>query len=170
VYCLIVIDFQERLVKHIEGIEDILRNTKKLVKACKIFGIPILVTEQVKLGKTVLSEVLDSKTFEKTSFSCVRCEDFYKTLKSLNPKACILTGIETHICVLQTALDLLRDGYDVFVAVDCTGSRRGFEKDVAIQRMISEGVKVSTAESLIYEIMGDAIYERFKDILKIVKE
>jgi len=170
--CLIVIDFQEKLAKHIHGIDEIVKNSRKLIKACKVFGIPILLTEQMKLGETIpeIKDVLDVKPIQKLSFSCLRCQEFYEEFKKINPKKCIVIGIEAHICVLQTALDLLKEGCEVYVALDCIGSRKAYDKDVAIQRLIAEGVKPATAESLIYEIMETAEHEKFKEILQIVKE
>ncbi len=169
---LIIIDFQEKLAPHIVGIDRIIANSRKLIRACKVFGIPMLVTEQKKLGNTVddIRELLDVEPIQKISFSCCGSEEFMKKLKSLNRKTCILIGIEAHICILQTALDLMREGYEVYVALDCIGSRNELDKDVAIQRMIKEGVIPATAESLIFEILQTAEAEEFKEILKIVKE
>lgn len=169
---LIVIDMQEKLAPHIEGIDQILKSTRKLVKAMKIFGVPVIATEQIKLGRTVdeIGELLDGKVVEKTTFSCFRNDEFRRRLEELSPDRVMLTGIETHICVLQTALDLKNAGYDVYVVADCTGSRRGYDRDVALMRMRDEGVKLTTSESLIYEIMESAEHPAFKDVLKIVKE
>ncbi len=168
---LVVIDFQEKLARHIEGIDDIVEKSSKLIRACKLLGIPIILTEQKNLGNTVeaIRELVDSKPIQKLSFSCLKCDEFYREFKRINPKRCILIGIEAHICILQTALDLLREGCEVYVAVDCIGSRNGFDKEIAIQRMSLEGVKLTTAESMIYEIMQTAEHERFKEILQIVK-
>ncbi|ADB57321.1 hydrolase [Archaeoglobus profundus] len=170
-HCLIVIDFQERLVKHIQNVEDIINNSIKLIKAYKVFGLPILITEQKKLGGTigVIKDLIDVKPIQKMSFSCLRCEEFYREFKRLSPKRVALIGIEAHICILQTALDLLKEGCEVYVAVDCIGSRKQIDKDVAVLRMMQEGVKLCTAESLIYEIMKTAEHEKFKEILEIVK-
>ncbi len=169
---LVLIDFQERLAPHIEGIDEVLRACRKLIRACRVMGIPIIATEQVKLGETVsdIRELVDLNPIKKVTFSCCGSEEFLKALKDTGRDLCVLTGIEAHICVLQTALDLIKMGYEVFVAVDCIGSRRGFEKEVAVKRMISEGVKVTTAESFIYEAMRSADVDFFKDVLKIVKE
>ena len=169
---LIVIDFQERLAPHISGIDNIVKNSRKLIKACKIFGIPIIVTEQRKLGNTIkeIKELLDSEPIQKITFSCVREETFKEKIKNLNKNIFILIGIEAHICILQTALDLIREGYTVYVPFDCVGSRNDFDKEVALQRMIKEGVIPATAESIIFEMLQTAEAEEFKDILKIVKE
>ena len=169
---LIVIDFQEKLVPHISGIGSIIKNSRKLIKACKIFGVPIILTEQKKLGSTIkdIKEILDLEPIQKITFSCVKEETFKEKIKNLNKNIFILIGIEAHICILQTALDLIREGYTVYVPFDCVGSRNDFDKEVALQRMIKEGVIPATAESIIFEMLQTAEAEEFKDILKIVKE
>jgi len=167
---LVVIDLQEKLAPHIVGIEDIIKNTKKLVEFCKISGIPIVVTEQRKLGATVrdIRELVDVEPIEKVSFSCWGEEEFRKAVEGF--ERCVLTGIETHICVLQTALDMLEEGYEVHVALDCTGSRKEFDRDVAIRRMELEGIIPTTAETFMYEYARSADVEYFKEMLRIVKE
>ncbi len=169
---LIVIDMQERLAPHIEGIGQILKNTEKLVRAIKILEIPVLATEQIKLGKTVneIGKFLDGEVIKKATFSCFRNDEFRRKLEGLSPDRIMLTGIETHICVLQTALDLKDAGYDVYVVADCTGSRRGYDRDVALMRMRDEGVKIATSESLIYEIVESAEHPAFRSVLEIVKD
>ena len=169
---LVIIDFQERLAPHIAGIDRIVKNSVKLIKACKTFGIPMIVTEQKKLGKTIdeIEKLLDIKPIQKSSFSCLREEEFANKLKDTKRCVCILIGIEAHICILQTALDLIKEGYIVYVPLDCIGSRNEFDKDVAIRRMVKEGVIPTTAETLIFEILQTAEAEEFKEILKIVKE
>jgi len=168
---LIIIDFQERLARHIAGIEEIVRNVVKLIRACKILGIPMILTEQVKLGETVeeIRRLVDAAPIIKSSFSCAGCREFNARLEELRPEKCILTGIEAHICVLQTALDLRERGYEVQVAVDCVGSRRELDKRVAIWRMCLMGVIPTTSETAIYELLKTADHERFKEVLEIVK-
>jgi nicotinamidase-related amidase len=170
-YLLLVIDFQERLLRHIHGSDDVLRNAVKLIRACKILGVPIILTEQIKLGETV-KEVREATGVEpilKSSFSCVKCEQVRASLEEVRPSTVILAGIEAHICILQTALDLLELGYKVYIPVDCIGSRRPLDKEVAVQRMISAGAIPTTWESLVYEMLGSAEHEKFREILGIVK-
>lgn len=168
---LVVVDFQEKLAPHIEGIDDILKSVVKLIKALKVLKIPVLVTEQIKLGKTVdiVADVVESEAIEKTTFSCFKNREFRRRLEGLNTDRVILAGIEAHICVLQTAIDLKKAGYEVYVAADCIGSRRSYDKDIAIMRMQSEGIKLTTSESIIYEITESAEHPAFKEILEIVK-
>jgi len=170
-YLLLVIDFQERLLKHIHGSDDVLRSAVKLIRACRVLGVPIILTEQIKLGETV-REVKGAAGVEpilKSSFSCVKCEQVRGSLEKIGPKMVILAGIEAHICILQTALDLLELGYRVYIPVDCIGSRRPIDKEVAVQRMISAGAIPTTWESLVYEMLGSAEHEKFREILEIVK-
>lgn len=170
-YLLLVIDFQERLLKHIHGADEILKNAVKLIKACKILGIPIILTEQIKLGGTVkeIREIAGVEPIVKSSFSCVRCEAIRKTLEEIKPERTILAGIEAHICILQTALDLLGLGHSVYIPLDCIGSRRPLDKEVAVERMIRAGVIPATWESLVYEVLRSAEHEKFHEILEIVK-
>ena len=170
---LIVVDFQEKLVPHIGGIDEVLKNAKKLAKACRIFELPVIVTEQKKLGNTV-KEIGDAlgefEPVEKLTFSCAREKKFVERLEEANGKVCVLTGIEAHICIAQTALDLLKMGYDVHVVVDAIGSRKELDKEVAVQRMVAAGVTPTTAEMVMYELLKSAEAKEFKDILRIVKE
>ena len=168
---LVVVDFQEKLSPHIEGIDCILKNAVKLIKASKALKIPILVTEQIKLGKTVdaVADVVDGKAIKKTTFSCFKNKEFKKKLEDIKADRVILIGIEAHICILQTAIDLKKAGYKVYVAADCTGSRKSYDKEIAIMRMQSEGIKLTTSESMIYELIESAEHPAFKEILEIVK-
>ncbi len=169
---LVVIDFQERLAPHIVGIDRIVKNSRKIVKTCRVLGIPILATEQIKLGKTIneIAELLNDKPILKSSFSCCGERTFVEALENMKANRCVLIGIETHICVLQTALDLLEMGYEVHVAFDCTGSRKEFDRDVAFRRMELAGVVPTTAETFIFENLKTAEAKEFKKILGIIKE
>lgn len=170
-YLLLVIDFQEKLLRHIYGYEEVLRNAVKLIRACRILGIPVVMTEQIKLGETVeeVREAAGVEPIQKSSFSCVRCGPAREALEKLNPERLILTGIEAHICILQTALDLLKMGYGVYIPVDCIGSRKPLDKEVAVQRMIHAGAIPTTWETMVYEILETAEHRKFRDILELVK-
>ncbi len=163
---LVVIDFQERIAKHIKGIEKVLKNTRKLIKAFEIFGMPIIYTKQINLGETVFGK----DAIEKSSFSCWREEKFVEEVEKIGSNGVIITGIETHICVIQTAMDMKKAGYDVEVAIDCTGSRDEEQKKIAIERMKQEGIKLTSSEMVIYSVMKDANHPKFKDILPLIKE
>lgn len=168
---MLVIDFQEKLLKHIHGAENILRNAVKLIKACRILGIPIMLTEQIKLGSTVkeVREAAGVEPISKSSFSCVKCKQIREALEEIKPERIILAGIEAHICILQTSLDLLKLGYDVYILLDCIGSRRPLDKEAAVRRMLGAGAIPATWEALVYEVLESAEHEKFREILEIVK-
>lgn len=170
---LVVVDVQEKLAPHISGIDEILKNSRKLIKACRIFGLPVIVTEQKKLGNTVeeIREVLgEFKPVEKMTFSCAREGKFVEELEKTGRRVCILMGIEAHICIAQTAMDLIEMGYDVQVVVDAIGSRNELDKEIAVQKMIVAGAIPTTTEMVMYELLKSAEAKEFKDILKLVKE
>ena len=135
--------------------------------------IPIFFSEQYPngLGLTidkVLKKLLSCKAhkFEKTSFSCFPTLDAGQLLKS---NQVILIGIETHICVLQTAMDLKGKGFEVFVVVEAVGSRKIYDKDFAIKRMINYGIQVVTFEMMLFELLRDSKNKHFKNLSKLVK-
>ncbi len=168
------IDVQERLFPFISNNEELEKNLVTLVKGLKIHNVPILVNEQYKkgLGETIpsLKELVsDYPHFEKITFSCCGQEDGLVKLKSLGKKYVILAGIETHVCVLQTALDLLAEGFVPVLVVDCVNSRKEVDKQMAVERMIQSGVIPTTYESLLFELTLSSKNENFKDISKLVK-
>jgi nicotinamidase-related amidase len=167
---LLIVDFQERLFPKIENRESIIKKMSELLKVMKIFNVPIIHTEQIKLGDTISDLSFQKDAIQKVTFSCIKNKVFENTLKKINRKNCILTGIETHICILQTALDLLSTGYSVFLPIDCIGSRNNYDHKTAIQRLVPQGVIPTTAETIIYEILKSADTKEFKQILTIIKE
>ncbi|XOB61778.1 hydrolase [Campylobacterota bacterium DY0563] len=173
--CVFVqVDVQERLFPHIADNEELEKNLLILVKGLKLHEIPIIVNEQYKkgIGETIASlrELTDSYPhFEKTTFSCCGQEDSLATIKATGKKFVILAGIETHVCVLQTALDLLEEGLQPVLVTDCVNSRKAKDKDMAIQRLIQAGVIPTTYESLLFELTVNAKHPVFKEISKLVK-
>ncbi|HEX55312.1 MAG: hydrolase [Candidatus Altiarchaeales archaeon] len=172
---LIAIDIQERLSPHISNINEILPRIKKLLRVWRIFKLNILITEQEKLGETLgeIRDILwsnDIPVIRKTYFSCARDSKFLHELKRINPSQIVLIGIEAHICVLQTALDLIEEGYEVHIVLDAIGSRNENDKKVAIDKMTIAGAIPTTTEIIIYELLKSSRDEHFKEILKIVKE
>ncbi len=173
--CLFVqVDVQEKLFPHILNKEELEKNLVTLVKGLKLHKIPIIVNEQYKkgIGETIpsLRELVDDYPhFEKTTFSCCGNKDGLEAIKLINKKFVILAGIETHICVLQTALDLLEENLQPIVVTDCVNSRKQNDKDVAIQRLIQAGVIPTTYESLLFELTVNAKNPVFKEISKLVK-
>ncbi len=162
--CLVVIDFQEKIAKHVENFEEVKKNIEKMIRAFEVFGKKIVYTKQIKLGEPIFGD----KAIEKDTFSCYKNKKFVEQIKDCD--RILITGIEAHICVLQTAMELKQAGYDVVVMADCISSRKRKDMDIAVMRMMQEGIKLSTFESIVYEILGSANSEHFKEILKIVKE
>jgi len=172
--CLIVIDVQERFRSVIHGFGEMAENAKKLIRAFRIFDIPVIVTEQnpEKLGRTIRelsNELGDFEPVEKLHFSCFGEADFAEELAKLGRKQIVLCGIEAHICVLKTALEGLKKGYEIHVASDAVSSRRQTDKDFALRRMSQSGVFLTTSESLIFQLMERAGTEEFRKVKDIVK-
>ncbi|CAI2380240.1 unnamed protein product [Moneuplotes crassus] len=168
-------DIQVKMAKLIPNLETVAHNASRLAKAAKIFNIPIIVTEQYikAFGETypeITSEYpVDQKSYEKTVFSMLT-EEVEGDLSKLGVSTVVLYGIEAHVCIQQTALDLLEKGYNVFVLTDTLLSSREIERSTAIVRMTQAGVQMTTLESALFEIMKSSKHEEFKNILEIVKD
>ncbi len=170
---LIIMDIQEKLINVIPGKEEIVWNVQRLADACKIFNASIQITEQnpYKLGKTVssLGGIDNKNIYNKMDFSCYSCKELIKNLKSNSTENIIITGIETHICILQSCLDFLVAGRNVFIPVDCVGSRNKIDHDTALRRLELSGATLTSAETVIFELCKTANNKMFKDISKIIK-
>jgi nicotinamidase-related amidase len=170
----IVVDIQERLLPHIHESDIILRNCMKLIEGLKILSVPIIITQQYTrgLGPTVQSIVQMFSEFryiEKISFSCQDEPAFRNELALLGKTDIIICGIESHVCVLQTCLDLLEAGMRPVIVEDCVSSRKPDDKLVSIERMRQEGARITSKESLLFELMRVAGNETFRSISGIVK-
>lgn len=170
----VVVDVQERLFPHIYDHEQLEQNLVKLIQGVKILGLPLIVTQQYTrgLGPTIpaVAEAVGEFTpLEKLTFSCCGDQGFMDAVKALGRKHILLMGIEAHVCVLQTALDLLEQGFQPVVIEDCISSRRLNDKRVALRRMIQEGVMLSTYESILFELCMVAGTDQFKAISRLVK-
>lgn len=171
---LLIIDVQEKLVNTLDK-DIIVKRTASLTNAAKILGIPILVTEQYPkgLGSTVsqvkqnLSE--NTKIFEKTSFSALKEPGFTEILKTYNKKQIVICGIETHICVHQTASDLIAEGYEVYIVKDACASRNKYEFKQGIERMQENGANISCLEIVLFEWLKNAKHPNFKEIQALIK-
>jgi len=171
---LCVVDIQEKLLPHISNHQQVVKQSSMLIEAARMLGIPLVVSEQVPraLGPTVpqTKEHLQGiGIIEKTSFSCMACEDYEKVLETIGRKTLVLCGIEAHVCIMLTALEALEKGYNVAVAADAVGSRTDANCQLAIARMRQEGVTVTSAEMTIMEWTGGATHPRFREIIKLVK-
>ncbi len=174
---LLVIDVQEKLMPVIDGHQEIAHNIDRLVRGCKILDVPPLLTEQyVKgLGPTIPSikrafeETSGYEPIEKNCFSGYGCAELVTELRLLQRKQAIVAGVETHVCVYQTVVDLLANGYEVTIVADAMGSRAASNKDVAIRRMVSEGAKLSSTEMALFEMLVNAGTDEFREIAKLIK-
>ena len=170
----VIVDIQEKLFPHMHDGDIILRNCQKLIEGMKILDVPMIVTQQYTqgLGPTLPAIVKlfpDFTYVEKISFSCCEEPFFNIGIQSLGKDDIILCGIESHVCILQTCLDLLADGKKPIVVEDCTSSRSPHDKHIAIERMRQEGARITTMESILLELTSSAGNEIFKSISAIVK-
>jgi nicotinamidase-related amidase len=164
---LVLIDFQERLFPHVYECQRVLARIDLLIFAANLLRIPMLLTEQYPkgLGRTIeaIRQALpETQPLEKMDFSCVSAPGFCERLSALHRDQIVLTGIETHICVAQTALDLSLQGSHVFVVADATASRRPLDAQTALQRLERNGLTIVTAESVVFEWLRRAGTEEFK--------
>jgi nicotinamidase-related amidase len=174
---LLIIDVQEKLMPAVDGHEDVARNIDRLVRGCRVLDVPPLLTEQyVKgLGPTItpvrraLEETFGYDPIEKNCFSGFGCAELVTALRLLQKKQAIVCGIETHVCVYQTVVDLLANGYEVTIIADAVGSRAPSNKDVALRRMVSEGAKLSSTEMALFEMLVNAGTDEFREISRLVK-
>lgn len=172
---LVVVDLQDRVLNTIYQADRVVNNSIKLIECAKIFSIPILVTVQYKdkMGPTTQSvlDVLpdDVMELDKTTFSCMGGACFEDLLKNNLRKQVLLCGIETHICINQTAHDLLARGYSVHICEDAVSSRILDNKQIAIRKMEHSGCVITSTEMSIFELTRDASRAEFKKILPLVK-
>jgi nicotinamidase-related amidase len=171
---LIVVDVQGKLARVVENSDNVIGQIQKLVKGMLALEIPIILTAQVpeKLGGTIeeIAALLpDHEQISRTSFSVFRSIEMLNRLAELKRTQIILCGFETHICLYQSALDLMNSDYEVYLVVDGTSSRHGVDKDTALIRVDSEGGKLTTVEMTLYELMRDARHPAFKAVARIIK-
>jgi nicotinamidase-related amidase len=171
---LLIIDIQGNLAHLMHGKELLFKNVQRLIKGTRALDIPILWVEQNPqgLGPTIpeIADILpDIQPIRKMSFSTCRNDGFMQALKALNRKQVLIAGIEAHICVYQTAVDLVGLGYEVQIAVDAVSSRNVENKEIGLQKMKDFGAALTSVETALFEMLQVAEGEKFKEILKIVK-
>ncbi len=170
---LVVIDVQERLVPAIAGHRRVVWNIRRLIDGAKVLGLPILASEQYPkgLGPTVpeLAERLGVIP-SKLAFSCCGSPEILRELESCGVQKILVCGIEAHVCVQQTVLDLLAHGWRVYVAADAVGSRREIDRRIALGRMDSSGATLTTTEAALFEWCQVAGTPQFKEISRLAKE
>lgn len=172
---ILMIDVQERLLNAVYNKEFVEKKVSALVQAAKILGIPLIATEQYPkgLGETVqtVKDLMpdDSHIFEKTSFSALDSEEVFDALKAVDKNEVILFGIETHICVNQTANTLIELGYDVSVVSDASSSRLIDEHEAGLGRIKEHGAHILTTETILFEWLRTSKHPMFKEIQALIK-
>ncbi len=171
---LLVVDVQEKFVPHIYEYEKTLEKCSTLIQGCQLLDMPIAISEQnpSKLGATVVEikkVAPHCECLEKIEFSCFDAPNIKKWLSKTHKKNVILCGIESHICVLQTAIDLKANGYTPIVIWDAISSRKLENKELALQRLIQEGVVVSSCESILFELMKTFAHPVSREMSKLIK-
>tara|TARA_B100000401_G_C52548036_1_gene597079 strand:- start:140 stop:691 length:552 start_codon:yes stop_codon:yes gene_type:complete len=169
--CLLIIDLQEKLLSHIFNKEKIKYHSNKLVELFVELRVPIIYTEQYPngLGSTVncLKKKLrenNSKRIEKTTFSAYENEDLKNFLTQIKKQQVILIGIESHICVLQTAIDLLENDRQVYIVDECVGSRKLGDAKMGVERMLKKGSSLINFEMVFFELIRDSKNQFFKKL------
>ena len=168
---LLIVDVQEKLMPVIFEKEMVISNTIKLIKFAEIVNIPVIYTEQYKLGSTmpeIKKELSDAEPISKKEFGCFMNENFREYIKRLNIASLIITGVETHICVSQTTLEAL-EKYNVHVVSDAVSSRTKENRKVGLDRMYQSGAVISSTEMVMFELLGKADTDEFRKTLKLIK-
>jgi len=170
---LLIMDAQSKIINPIKNKDLILGNIYKLLKAYEILGKNIYISEQnpLKLGTTVekLLPKSDFKIFEKMDFSIANNQHLNDELSLKKIEQLIICGFETHICIQQSVLGFLKKNFKVYLAADSMSSRKRIDHDIALERMLSEGAILATAESIIFELCETSSRIEFKEISNIIK-
>ena len=172
---LVVVDVQEKFRDRIHGMDQVLAGTSRLIRFCQLLDIPILVTEHYPRGLGVtIAEIRrlfqPLACIEKTHFSCCGNERFNQELASLGRDQIMLCGIETHVCIYQTAFDLLRQEMQVAVAVDAVSSCSAANREIGVRRMAEIGVQNMGVQMLMFELLKKAGTPQFKDVANLLKD
>ncbi|PCI54309.1 MAG: hydrolase [Gammaproteobacteria bacterium] len=171
---LIVVDVQGSLARIVQRSDLFIDNTKKLIQCCKLLGIPVVWLEQNSkgLGATVpeLSELMgEASVNEKFHFNGLFEESIKEVIKATDKKQWLVVGIEAHICVYQTVLGLLNEGFEVDVVSDCISSRLQSNIELALLKMKESGASITSLEMCVFELMKSAKIDSFRDILSVIK-
>jgi nicotinamidase-related amidase len=170
---LVLVDFQGKLARIVQDSEQVIASACKLARAAAVLELPIIWTHQnpAALGTTVeeLAGLLPGEPIAKQAFSCWREPAFAKALAGRARRSVLLAGIETHICVFQTAADLCGAGYNVHVVADAVSSRTAANRQIGLARIGAAGATLTSVEMAVFELLGAAGGEKFKEILKIIK-
>lgn len=170
----LVIDVQEKLVKMLEK-DTVGAKTSILAATSNALDIPTIVTEQYPQGLGSTIEVVKTKLspstsyFEKTSFSALGNPEVIEAIEKSGKKQIIICGIESHVCVLQSAIDLTNKGYEVFVVKDACASRNKYEFKLAMERLKEAGAIITCVEMVIFELLGSSKHPKFKELQGLIK-
>ncbi len=171
---LLVVDIQEKILNVMQHKERVVENTVKLIKGFRLLNLPVYYTEQYPkgLGETepeIKAELKSVNAIQKMSFSCYGAGDLFEEFKKKNLSQIVVCGIETHVCIQQTVLDLLANGFQVNLPADAVSSRKLLDYEIALRRMENNGAEVTSTEAVLFELLNVCGTQEFKDILKIVK-
>lgn len=169
---LAVIDIQGNLYLAMDEKEFLLANTAKLIKGINILEIPIILTEQLKIGPTIpeLARLMpDVKPIIKNSFSCCGDAQFLEALIASGKKQVLVCGIEAHVCAYQTSMDLMGRGYEVYVVADAVSSRTAGNREIGIQKLLASGAILTSTEMALFELLKTATDPKAKDLFRIIK-
>lgn len=171
---LVVVDVQGRLARLMHESEAMIRQQKILIGACRLLEVPVLWAEQLpeKLGPTVdeLQQPLAGLApCAKSSFGCFGDPELRQKIEHSGRRQVLLAGIETHVCVWQTASALIEAGYSVHVVADAVSSRSAFNRDIGLRRMARAGAHLSNVEMVLFELMVDATHPKFRDVTRLLK-
>ena len=171
---VLLVDYQERFAPVLHNNEETIKNIKMLLAGANIYDVPIYVSEQVpeKLGSTISdfrNEIKNAKLFSKKTMSCCGHVGFVEDLKSKKITKVAICGIEAHVCVLQSTLDLLNNGFQVHLVSDAVTTRVPHNKEIAIEKMKSAGGIISSVETILFEMAYEAGNEEFKRLQQLFK-
>ena len=171
---LLIVDIQEKLFSKIKNNETIKKNSIILSKTFKLLNLPIYLTEQYPngLGKTINSlanELKKISYFEKSSFSCAAESLLTQSLQNQKRNQILISGIETHICVLQSVFDLKQKGFEPFVIQDAVGSRNQNDHNLALKRFSNFDVNICTTEMVVFELLRNSKHPKFREISQLIK-
>jgi len=172
--CLVVVDVQGKLAQLMVDKESLFKNVRILIQAAQILDIPILWCQQVPeaLGPTVpeIAELLaGEEPIDKAHFSCCGEERFTAELNALGREQVLLCGIEAHVCIYQTAMDLMEGGLEITIVADAVSSRTELNRETALDRMAAEGANISSTEMTLFELLKTARHPQFREIARLVK-
>ncbi|WOH38795.1 isochorismatase family protein [Thalassotalea fonticola] len=170
----VLVDVQGNLAGLVHDKQTLFSNIQKLIKSVQVLNIPIIWVEQTPgaIGETIVqiaSLLTELKPISKSTFSAVKNDEFLAALKKTDRKQVLVAGIESHVCVYQTAMDLHQQNYDVEIVADAVSSRTQSNKQIALLKMQNKGLTLTSTEMALFELIGDAQSKEFKQIIKIIK-